>query len=60
MKISAAFKSTQTLRHRASLIQKHSGMASVLKIEGGAWHGLIDPNGQFPAEKGRYHLYIGK
>ncbi|KAE9380406.1 glutathione S-transferas-like protein [Stipitochalara longipes BDJ] len=34
-------------------------MASVLKVEDGAWHGLIEPNGQFPPEKGRYHVYIG-
>jgi len=26
----------------------------------GAWHGLIEPGGQFPPEKGRYHLYIGR
>jgi hypothetical protein len=25
----------------------------------GAWHGVIEPGGQFPPEKGRYHLYIG-
>lgn len=25
----------------------------------GAWHGLIEPDGQFPPEKGRYHLYVG-
>jgi len=23
------------------------------------WHGTISPNGHFPPEKGRYHLYIG-
>ncbi|KAL2000536.1 hypothetical protein VTN02DRAFT_2957 [Thermoascus thermophilus] len=23
------------------------------------WHGVIKPDGQFPPEKGRYHLYIG-
>jgi putative glutathione S-transferase len=34
-------------------------MASVLNIEDGAYHGLIDASGQFPPEKGRYHLYIG-
>jgi len=25
----------------------------------GAWHGIIEAGGQFPPEKGRYHLYIG-
>jgi len=35
-------------------------MASVLKIEDGVYHGLIESNGQFPPEKGRYHLYIGE
>ncbi|RDW89128.1 glutathione S-transferas-like protein [Coleophoma cylindrospora] len=25
----------------------------------GAWHGMIEPNGPFPPEKGRYHMYIG-
>jgi putative glutathione S-transferase len=25
----------------------------------GAWHGVIEPEGQFPPEKGRYHMYIG-
>ena len=24
------------------------------------WHGVIGPGGQFPPEKDRYHLYIGK
>lgn len=24
------------------------------------WHGVIAPGSQFPPEKGRYHLYIGK
>ncbi|OCK79955.1 glutathione S-transferase [Lepidopterella palustris CBS 459.81] len=23
------------------------------------WHGVIKPDGEFPPEKGRYHLYIG-
>jgi len=23
------------------------------------WHGVIEEGGQFPPEKGRYHLYIG-
>lgn len=23
------------------------------------WHGVITPGGEFPPEKGRYHLYIG-
>jgi hypothetical protein len=35
-------------------------MASVLKIEDEAWHGLVEPGGEFPPEKGRYHLYIGR
>ncbi|PMD27586.1 glutathione S-transferas-like protein [Hyaloscypha hepaticicola] len=34
-------------------------MAFTKKIEDGAWHGLIQPDGEFPPEKGRYHLYIG-
>jgi len=24
------------------------------------WHGIIQEGGDFPPEKGRYHLYIGK
>ena len=24
-----------------------------------SWHGKIEPNGPFPPEDGRYHLYIG-
>jgi hypothetical protein len=40
--------------------QKILNMASVLKIEDGAWHGLVEPGGEFPPEKGRYHLYIGR
>jgi putative glutathione S-transferase len=23
------------------------------------WHGAIKPDGEFPLEAGRYHLYIG-
>ena len=25
----------------------------------GSWHGVIEDGGQFPPEKGRYHMYIG-
>jgi putative glutathione S-transferase len=24
------------------------------------WHGVIEQGGEFPPEKDRYHLYIGK
>jgi putative glutathione S-transferase len=24
------------------------------------WHGVIEEGGEFPPEKDRYHLYIGK
>jgi hypothetical protein len=53
-------KSTQSLLNRSLQIRKHLSMASVLKAEDGAWHGLIESNGEFPPEKGRYHLYIGR
>jgi hypothetical protein len=60
MTISAVLKSYQSVFDRTSQIHKHLSMAAVLKIEDGAWHGLIEPNGEFPPEKGRYHLYIGE
>jgi hypothetical protein len=34
-------------------------MGSASTFKEGAWHGLIEAGGQFPPEKGRYHLYIG-
>ena len=60
MTTSADPKSTQSLLDRSLQIRKHLGMASVLKVEDGSWHGLIESNGEFPPEKGRYHLYIGR
>ncbi|KAJ5053792.1 uncharacterized protein L3040_000083 [Drepanopeziza brunnea f. sp. 'multigermtubi'] len=33
--------------------------ASAFKQPKGFWHGQIAEAGEFPAEKGRYHLYIG-
>jgi hypothetical protein len=39
------------------------GMSSIRKIHDcgttDGWHGAIEEGGQFPPEKGRYHLYIG-
>ena len=58
--MSTLFKRAKSLFERTSQLQKHLSMASVMKIEEGAWHGLIEPNREFPPEKGRYHLYIGK
>ncbi|KAH8590595.1 glutathione S-transferase-like protein [Bisporella sp. PMI_857] len=34
-------------------------MSSDSTFKDGAWHGIIEPGGQFPPEKGRYHMYIG-
>lgn len=42
-----------------SQLRTHSAMASTSTFEDGAWHGLIGSDGQFPPQKGRYHLYIG-
>lgn len=60
MRASTKVKNIPSLLNRAFQIQKHFSMASVLKIEDGAYRGLIESNGQFPPEKGRYHLYIGE
>jgi putative glutathione S-transferase len=34
-------------------------MASESSFKDGAWHGKITPEGPYPPEAGRYHLYIG-
>jgi hypothetical protein len=60
MKSSFLLKRTLYLHNRAPQIKRHFSMAFTQKIEDGAWHGLIQPDGEFPPEKGRYHLYIGR
>jgi hypothetical protein len=60
MKSSFLLKGTLYLHNRAPQIKRHLSMAFTQKIEDGAWHGLIQPDGEFPPEKGRYHLYIGR
>jgi putative glutathione S-transferase len=44
---------------RLAQVRRHINMSSISTFKDGAWHGKIEAGGQFPPEKGRYHLYIG-
>jgi glutathionyl-hydroquinone reductase len=51
---------TSQIAHIASTRMASPGSAIHNAGTNDGWHGVIKEGGEYPPEKGRYHLYIGK